>query len=561
MAMLIRIQVLLLLLCTVTATDDSEAETEAEALLRWKSTLINANSLSSWSIANSTCSWFGLTCDTAGQVTELNLLSAGLNGTLDALYSPAFQNLTTINLCNNSLVGTIPANISMLRTLTVLDLSINNLVGDIPANISMLIALTILDLSDNNLTGAIPYQLSKLPRLVHLDLGDNHLTNPEYAMFFTPMPRLEFLCLSNNHLNGTFPEFILNSTSLRMEYLDLSANALSGPIPDSLPEIAPYLRYLFLSSNGFHGSIPNSLSRLQKLQALDVYENNLIGEIPEELGNLTNLKALVLSRNRLVGSLPPSFARMQQLLFLGIESNYINASDTPHHDSNLRGLDISNNNLLGNFPMVLRNLSELKVLNLGYNRISGEIPSWWESEKDVQDIFSSVAQHIVGDGCRTDFWRGNWLPRGGSITNNWPILFSFVGRTKITVAQGLTNNRWVRDLQGSLSNRALADYLALWDELQLVSVQSGQADSVLWRFSTNGVFSVSSAYKFFFSPSIRCPHGELIWKTKEPAREDNVNLNVQDDAVAPSSNIPSLAINGVDTSGGAGVGPEQGLCA
>lgn len=165
-----------------------------------------------------------------------------------------------------------------------------------------------------------------------------------------------------------------------------------------------------------------------------------------------------------------------------------------------------------------------KVLRLKweFNRLEHEDRPWtmanWESDKDVRDIFSSIAQHMVGDGRRINFWRGNWLPRGGSIANNWPILFSFVGRTKITVAQGLTNNRWVRDLQGSISNRALADYLNLWDELQLVSLHDGQSDSVLWRLIASGAFSVSSAYEFFFYPSVKCPHGELIWKTKAPTR-------------------------------------------
>uniref|UniRef100_A0A0E0G1M8 Leucine-rich repeat-containing N-terminal plant-type domain-containing protein n=1 Tax=Oryza nivara TaxID=4536 RepID=A0A0E0G1M8_ORYNI len=223
MAMAMTMLFSLLLVRAAKAADDSGAETEAEALLRWKSTLIDAtNSLSSWSIANSTCSWIGVTCDAAGHVTELDLPGADINGTLDALYSAAFENLTTIDLSHNNLDGAIPANICMLRTLTILDLSSNYLVGVIPINISMLIALTVLDLSgnnlagaipanismlhtltfldlsSNNLTGAIPYQLSKLPRLAHLGLGDNHLTNPEYAMFFTPMPFLEFLSLSRH---------------------------------------------------------------------------------------------------------------------------------------------------------------------------------------------------------------------------------------------------------------------------------------------------------------------------------------------------------------------------
>ncbi|XP_052141858.1 uncharacterized protein LOC127761587 [Oryza glaberrima] len=348
------LSVFLLLFCTAKATDDSGAETEAEALLRWKSTLIDAtNSLSSWSIANSTCSWFGVTCDAAGHVTELDLLGADINGTLDALYSAAFENLTSIDLSHNNLDGAIPVNISMLHTLTVLDLSVNNL------------------------TGTIPYQLSKLPRLAHLNLGDNHLTNPEYAMFFTPMPCLEFLSLFHNHLNGTFPEFILNSTSLRMEHLDLSGNAFSGPIPDSLPEIAPNLRHLNLSYNGFHGSIPHSLSRLQKLRELYLHRNNLTRAIPEELGNLTNLEDLVLSSNRLVGSLPPSFARMQQLSFFAIDSNYINGSIPLEMFSNCTQLmifDVSNNMLTGSIPSLISNWTHLQYLFLFNNTFTGAIP-------------------------------------------------------------------------------------------------------------------------------------------------------------------------------------------
>lgn len=157
--------VIFLLICRAGASSP-----EAEALLRWKSTLIHADSLSSWSLANSTCSWFGVTCDTAGHVAKLNLPGAGLNGTLDAFYSAAFQNLTR------------------------LDLSSNNIVGAIPENISLLLALTFLDLSSNNLAGVIPYQLRELPRIVNLNLGSNRLSNPKYARCL-PTPNLRFLSL------------------------------------------------------------------------------------------------------------------------------------------------------------------------------------------------------------------------------------------------------------------------------------------------------------------------------------------------------------------------------
>lgn len=142
-----------------------------------------------------TCSWFGITCDAAGHVTNLSLSNAGLTGTLHGLYSAAFHNLTWIDLSTDDFVAG-PS---------------NNFVGTIPTNISRLLTLTYLDLSNNNLTGAIPYQLiSELPRMVSLVLGDNHLTNPEPpANKSSPMSMsrsLEHLSLRNNDLVGTFPQ-------------------------------------------------------------------------------------------------------------------------------------------------------------------------------------------------------------------------------------------------------------------------------------------------------------------------------------------------------------------
>jgi hypothetical protein len=241
-----------------------------EALLRWRSTLLSYNSsMASWSFASPTCSWFGVTCDAAGHVTELDLSIAGITGRLHAFYSTAYQNLT------------------------VLDLNYNNLTGTIPTNISLLVTLTSLDLGTNNLTGAIPYQLSMLPRLAVLNLRSNHLTNPESGKF-SPMPSLEVLYLGYNDLHGTFPQFILNSTSRGMLFLQLSGNNFSGPIPSSLPEIFPRLRRLYLSSNRFTGLILRNLSRFQKLEVLHLDMNNPTGGIPKELGMISGLEVLNL---------------------------------------------------------------------------------------------------------------------------------------------------------------------------------------------------------------------------------------------------------------------------
>ncbi|XP_039137700.1 probable leucine-rich repeat receptor-like protein kinase At1g35710 [Dioscorea cayenensis subsp. rotundata] len=90
--------------------------TEAKALIRWKSSLFNPECLSSWSLNNSTnhCHWFGITCNSAGSIIELNLTNCNLNGTLEELDFSSLSNLTKLYLNNNMLNGSIPRNISTL---------------------------------------------------------------------------------------------------------------------------------------------------------------------------------------------------------------------------------------------------------------------------------------------------------------------------------------------------------------------------------------------------------------------------------------------------------------
>ncbi|VAI44138.1 hypothetical protein VPH35_103871 [Triticum aestivum] len=414
---------LLLLLCMASAISP-----EGEALLRWKSTLLNSTSLSSWSHANPTCYWHGVTCDAAGHVTLLRLPACDLKGTLDALYSPAFQNLTGIDLYYNNIFGVIPVNISLFLTLTSLDLSWNNLVGD------------------------IPYQLSNLPKIAELDLGNNHLTNPDHTKF-SPMPTLSLLSLNSNNLHGTFPQFILNRTNVWMNKMqtfqvgnnhhlsgsiplewfsnwtllrtfDVANNDLVGSIP---PEITrwevidtlvlrgncligkvraelgylPNLYALDLSSNNLTGTIPLEFGNLSYLQILDLSNNLLEGEIPGILsllpltdillsGNkftgiadnnfceLPNLKLLDLSKNLISGAVPGCFWNIPSVTYMDLSSNAFAEEVTASavDFSQLDSVDLSNNNLTGCFPSVLKNLELLEFLDLGGNMFSGKIPSW-----------------------------------------------------------------------------------------------------------------------------------------------------------------------------------------
>ncbi|PNT65945.1 hypothetical protein BRADI_3g04681v3 [Brachypodium distachyon] len=343
---------------------------EGEALLRWKSTLLNSSSLSSWSRARPTCSWDGVKCDAAGHFTELRLCNSGLNGTLDAFYSAVFQHVTLLELWNNNLFGAIPSNISLLLT------------------------LTSLDLSNNNLVGAIPYQLSKLPRIVGLYLGNNQLTNLDTTMF-SLMPCLQFLYLNGNQLNGTFPRFIQN----RIFDLDLSHNAFSGSIPENLHHMVPNLVFLDLSSNMFSGFIPQSFSRLANLKELSLAENNFTGGIPKELSNLTNLRVMDLAWNMFSGGIPKELGNVINLVFMDLSWNMFSGG-IPKELGNIIShvsMDLSRNMFSGRIPAELGNISNSLLMDLSWNMLSGALPPSISRMQNMREFDVGNNLHLSGN--------------------------------------------------------------------------------------------------------------------------------------------------------------------
>lgn len=79
---------------------------------------------------------------------------------------------------NNSLSGTIPPEISLLRRLLVLDLSHNNFSGEIPVQMGNLTNLEKLNLSWNHLSGMIPSALKDLNFLSSFSVANNDLEGP-----------------------------------------------------------------------------------------------------------------------------------------------------------------------------------------------------------------------------------------------------------------------------------------------------------------------------------------------------------------------------------------------
>ena len=162
---------------TPTADDSSETTVAEEraALVAFFNATDGANWTNhhNWLTDEPLATWYGVTTDGSGHVTELRLPDNRLSGSIPDL--SALTNLTTLYLYQNQLAGQIPA-LRTLTNLTHLALNNNRLSGPIP-DLSALTNLTALYLYQNQLTGLIP-DLRALTNLTILALNHNQLTGP-----------------------------------------------------------------------------------------------------------------------------------------------------------------------------------------------------------------------------------------------------------------------------------------------------------------------------------------------------------------------------------------------
>lgn len=117
-------------------------------------------------------SWYGVTVDSTGRVSELQLYANWLTGTIPRELGN-LSKLTSLDLSNDlgpdsrsdNLVGPIPPELGNLSNLTYLDLRNNDLTGGIPPELGNLSKLTSLILEGNEFTGNIPPELGNLSEL------------------------------------------------------------------------------------------------------------------------------------------------------------------------------------------------------------------------------------------------------------------------------------------------------------------------------------------------------------------------------------------------------------
>ncbi|MCD7456541.1 hypothetical protein HAX54_032128 [Datura stramonium] len=156
-------------------------------------------------------------------------------------WNPAENKVLRISLPGMGLIGEFPRGIQGCSDLTSLDLSNNNLYGTIPFDISKLIGYVVnLDLSSNQFSGAIPGDIANCPFLNALKLDNNNLEGlipPEIGS----LRRLKKFSVANNMLTGQVPIFTYRTFSV--ETYANNSGLCGGPLE---PCVLGHGRVLFV---------------------------------------------------------------------------------------------------------------------------------------------------------------------------------------------------------------------------------------------------------------------------------------------------------------------------
>ncbi len=241
------------------------------------------------------------------------------------------QNLEELYLVSNNLSEEIPVTLGNLRKLQFLGLSGNKLTGEIPSSLGQLANLEGLYLPVNKLTGEIPSSLGGLDKLVRLDLNHNNLSG-DIPLGLARLTDLRILRIQANSPGFGNEACIPASLGPQLAHRGYAKSDLGGvpfcalPSPPEKPEEDPddgspsaetdraALIAFYHATGGptnwkvkwpvesdapiaaWHGVVVDENGRVIQLF---LYDNGLTGNLSEKLGNLDKLQLLELGDNNL----------------------------------------------------------------------------------------------------------------------------------------------------------------------------------------------------------------------------------------------------------------------
>jgi Leucine-rich repeat (LRR) protein len=144
--------------------------------------------------------------------------------------------------------------------------------------------VTTVDLQNNTLVGTLPSSVFALPFLKQLDLKDN--LGLHVSLGGLPSAQsLELLYLSNTKVDT----MVGISQAPNLHEVHVTGCGLTGPMPDEIFDLAASLKGLYIAYNAFSGTLSTRIGELTKLEYFYAFDNDFSGTIPTEIGLMSKL--------------------------------------------------------------------------------------------------------------------------------------------------------------------------------------------------------------------------------------------------------------------------------
>jgi len=286
-------------------------------------------STSSWlSHRTTVCKYEEIQCNTAGEVTQLNLAKKSIAGkVLNRLLPKEIKLLTKlsrIDLSDNQIQGSVPIELESLINLESLILKGNELTGTVPSKVCSICTLRTLEVDCDKITCSCcsacssgnereskikdllidecpkkqgTYHAKALDWILHgdkLQLSSNH-------------PKLKqryILALLYFGLNGDDTVHISSKNNVNeLGPQWLSAKSICAWMGVSC-EKNGHVSVLSLESENLKGRIPSELGQLEFLTKINFRNNAISGNIPLSFGGLKMMSSIVLDSNKMSGDIP-----------------------------------------------------------------------------------------------------------------------------------------------------------------------------------------------------------------------------------------------------------------
>ncbi|KAB2607437.1 receptor-like protein 2 [Pyrus ussuriensis x Pyrus communis] len=304
------------------------------------------------------------------------------NGTIPSSFLQHAWNLSSLDVSNNHFTGQIPSSICLRSSsLRVLDFSHNNFSGPIPPGLGNCSELEVFRAGDNTLSGSLPADIYNAQALQEISLSTNGLVGP-ISENVGKLSKLKLMHFQYNNLEGHLPPSLMNCTNL--VEINLGFNFFSGNISVLDFSKLTQLSKLDCISNNLTGTWPISLYSCKSLKALRLSSNDFQGQIQPEILQLKNLTFLSLASNGLtnVTGAMKILTGFKSLKVLLLSKNFI-GEEMPDGDitvdsglQNLCVFSLLRCDMTGHIPEWISKLGKLEVLDLSSNRLTGTIPGW-----------------------------------------------------------------------------------------------------------------------------------------------------------------------------------------